>query len=131
MDTLDFTREALSKPSQSAFQHINVPEDVSLNCIVDNAGIIPFEVKITDISLNGIGGMVYDRGIHLRDGMILSDCKIMIPGGKPIVADLEVRNSRPVTLPDGTLAARAGVKFVKRPAGIEALIDMFVQDLDK
>ena len=48
-----------------------------------------------------------------------------------IVADLEVRNTLPVTMLDGRPAARAGVRFVKRPRGIDKLIDRFVHDLDQ
>lgn len=110
---------------------IRIPPDVSLRCLVDDPGGMPFEVRIVDISLDGMGTMLYDRGIALAAGMILKGCRIMIPGGHLIVADLEVRNAIAVTLPDGTPASRAGVRFVKKPEGIEALIDMFVLDLDQ
>jgi len=73
---------------------------------------------------------VYERVIQLTAGMILKGCRIMVPGHDAIVADLEVRNLLPVTMLDGRPAARAGVRFVKRPRGIDKLIDRFVHDLD-
>jgi len=122
---------ALVQTQRREHPRIPVPADVSVRCIADAAGVMPFEVRINDISLNGMGGMLYERGISLAAGMILKGCRIMVPGHEPIVVDLEVRNSTPVTMLDGRLAARAGVRFVKRPRGIEALIDMFVHDLDR
>lgn len=122
---------ALVVSQRRKYARIPVSADISLRCVADDAGVMPFEVRIIDISLQGIGGMIYDRGIGLREGMILRGCRIMIPGGEAIVADLEVRNTATVTLRDGTLASRAGVRFLERPHGIEALIDMFVHDLDK
>jgi len=109
---------------------INIPADVSLRCIADEAGILPFEARIIDISLDGMGGMLYDRDIAIEAGTILKHCRIITPGGKAIIADLEVRNSAMVSLPDGTLANRAGMRFIQSPKEIEPLINMFVQNLD-
>lgn len=109
---------------------IPVPEDVSLRCIADEGGIISFEARITDISLDGMGGLLYSSDIALEAGTILKGCRIIIPGGKAIIADLEVRYTKMITLPDGTSINRAGVRFVQKPEGIEALIDMFAQNPD-
>jgi len=122
---------ALMQTQRRAHPRIPVPADVSVRCVADAAGVMPFEVRITDLSLAGMGGMVYERGISLAPGMILKGCRIMVPGHAAIVADLEVRNTLPVTMLDGRPAARAGVRFVKRPRGIDKLIDRFVHDLDQ
>jgi c-di-GMP-binding flagellar brake protein YcgR len=109
---------------------IPIPADVSLRCIADEAGILPFEARIIDISLDGMGGMLYDRDIAIEAGTGLKHCRIIIPGGKAIITDLEVRNSAMMALPDGTFANRAGLRFIQRPKEIESLINMFVQNLD-
>lgn len=110
---------------------IPVPADVSLRCVADEGNAISFEARITDISLDGMGGMLYDSGIMLTAGTMLKGCRIITPRGAAIVADLEVRYVTTTTLPDGTLANRAGVRFMQRPEQIEALINMFIRDLDK
>lgn len=109
---------------------IPTPQDVSLRCVADEGNAISFEARITDISLDGMGGMLYDSGIMLTAGTVLKGCRIITPRGEAIVADLKVRYTVTVTLPDGTLARRAGVRFMQKPEQIQALIDMFVRDLD-
>lgn len=110
---------------------IPVPADISLRCVADEKGVIPFEARITDVSLDGMGGILYDSGIMLAKGTVLKGCRIIMPTGEAVIADLEVRYTATTTFPDGTPGHRAGVRFRQRPEQIEALIDMFVRDLDK
>lgn len=107
-----------------------VPEAVSLRCVADDAGVMPFEARVVDISLGGLGGMTYDAAITLPTGTVLRGCRIVVPGRKAIVTDLEVRYTVSVVQADGSLVNRSGVRFVKRPAEIDALIDIFVHNLD-
>lgn len=109
---------------------ISVPEDVSLRCIADEGGVISFEARINDISLEGMGGLLYSDDILLEAGTILKGCRIVIPGGKAVIADLEVRYTKMIALLDGTFINRAGVHFVRKPEGIEALINRFAQNSD-
>ena len=109
---------------------ISVPEDVSLRCVADEGGVISFEARITDISLGGMGGLLYGGDIILEAGTILKGCRIIIPGGKAVIADLEVRYTKRIASPDGTSINRAGVRFVQKPDGIETLIDMFARNPD-
>jgi len=107
-----------------------VPEDASLRCIADEGGIISFEARIADISPGGLGGLLYSADIVLEAGTILKGCRIIIPGHKAIIADLEVRYTKTITLPDGKSINRAGVRFVQKPDGIETLFDMLAQNPD-
>jgi c-di-GMP-binding flagellar brake protein YcgR len=111
--------------------HILVPADISLRCVADEAGFIPFETQITDISHDGLGCLIYGPGISLETGTILKGCRIITPNGKTVVADMELRNAAPFRLPDGTMVNRAGFHFIKRPEKISELVDLFIQDLDK
>lgn len=110
---------------------IPVPAEVSLRCIADAEGVAPFESRISDISHDGFGCMLYDREIQLKSGTVLKSCRIIIPNGMAVVADLVLRYTTMTTLPDGTLAYRAGLRFIQRPDEIEGLINYFIQDLDK
>ncbi|MBI5006850.1 MAG: flagellar brake protein [Nitrosomonadales bacterium] len=110
---------------------IPVPTDLSLRCIADEGGFIPFESHITDVSHDGMGCLIYDTDINLEDGAMLHGCRIIVPGGDAVVADMELRHVASVQLPDGTLAHRAGFRFVQKPNEIARLIGLFIQDLDK
>lgn len=108
----------------------HVPEDVSLRCVADEGGVISFEARITDISPGGMGGLLYSTDILLEAGTILKGCRIIVPGGEAVIADLEVRYTKVITFPGGTSINRAGVRFVQKPDGIDALIGMFAQNPD-
>lgn len=110
---------------------ISISVASSLRCIAEAGGVAPFESRISDISHDGLGGMLYDCDIKLEPGAVLKDCRIIIPNGKAVVADLELRYVTMVRLPDGTLANRAGLRFIQRPDEIAELINFFIQDLDK
>lgn len=121
---------ALTWSQRREHPRIPVPPDLSLRCVADSTGVIPFEARIVDISLGGMGGIIYDARIKLEVGAVLRDCKIVMPGGDAILVDFEVRYTAPIAGPDGRAACRSGVRFLNRPKGIEALINLFVRDLD-
>jgi c-di-GMP-binding flagellar brake protein YcgR len=108
-----------------------VDADLSLRCIADEAGVIPFESHVTDISHDGMGCLIYDMEVRLEPLTILKGCRIITPGGDAVVADLELRHISSATLPDGTLAHRAGFRFVDQPEGSAKLVNVFIQDLGK
>ncbi len=110
---------------------IPIPEHMSLRCIADEGGYIPFESHITDISHDGLGCLVYDPEIILEQGTILKGCRIILPNGEAVIVDLELRYATPITLSDGTQANRAGLHFIQTPDEIKKLINHFIQDLDK
>jgi c-di-GMP-binding flagellar brake protein YcgR len=104
----------------------SVPADVSLRCIADSTGVASFEARIVDVSRGGMGGMVHDSEVMLTPGTVLKDCKIMLAGSDPIIADLEVCYTVSSRLPDGSVARRSGVKFLSVPKGWDALLNRFV-----
>ena len=117
---------ALVRSQHRKHARFKLPPDASLRCIADNAGVAPFEARIADVSRGGLGGMIYDPGITLAPGTVLRDCKIMISGSEPIIADLEVRYTVSIVQPDGSFAWRSGVKFLGEPKGWDALLNRFV-----
>lgn len=106
------------------------PPHIPLRCIARNSDGELFEAKIFDISLAGMGGMVCDEGVALKVGMVLKGCRITFPGSEPIIADLVVRNIKTIARSNGKLYKRAGFRFIQRPEEIQALINLFVHDID-
>ncbi len=109
---------------------IPVPAEVSLRCIADEQGIISFESRITDISRDGLGFLIYDPDIHLESGAILHGCRIILPSGEAVVADLQVRHATTIVLPDGSLAMQAGFRFHQETGQAATILNHFMQDLD-
>ena len=102
------------------------PKEPPLTCIADAAGIASFESHIVDIGSGGIGVLVYAADISLEPGTILKGCRIEQPGRNPVLVDLEVRYTRPVTLADGRRALRSGCRFVNPSNDLLKLISTFM-----
>lgn len=108
-----------------------LPANASLRCVADAGGFLSFESHITDISHDGFGSLSYSGDIHLDTGTVLKGCRVILPDGNAVVADLELRYTLPVTLPDGTIAHRSGFRFIQRPDEVTRLVDFFIQDMDR
>ena len=122
---------ALAMHNRREYPRFAVPAEVSLRCVADEAGFMPFESHIDDISHDGLGCLIYDPDIHLEAGTILRSCRIVLPNGNAVVTDIEVRHISSSRQPDGTLVHRAGFRFVQTPGETAKLIGLFIQDLDK
>lgn len=99
-----------------------------LHFVADEKGVISFDGYMMDISEGGIGFVQYSPNITLEPGTVLRGCRIEVPGGQAVTLDLEVRYSRPVTLPDGQAALRSGCRFVDVPAEARALLASFFKN---
>lgn len=123
--------KALTYYRRREYSRIRIPAEISLRCIADAGGFIPFESRIVDISQDGLGILIYDCDIKLEPETILKGCRIIIPGGKAIVADVIVRHVTRIQLQDGTQASRAGLRFIQKSDEIAELVNLFIQNLDK
>ena len=113
-------------------EHVRLGTDnLSLRCVADAEGFMPFESHVTDVSHDGLGALIYDLGINLEQGVILKGSRIITPKGEAVTADLELRHISTAQLPDGTAVNRAGFRFIKPPREVAKLISLFIQDLDK
>lgn len=104
------------------------PPHKELRCVVDEAGLMPFDGVMANVSKGGVGFLQYDPGISLEPGTLLKGCRIDGPAGESVVVDMEVRYSRLVTLADGRRVRSSGCRFVNLSANdtaqIEALFDL-------
>lgn len=110
---------------------IPIPDDISLRCIADENGFIPFEAHITDVSHDGLGCLIYEHDVKLEPGTVLKTNRIILPNGHAVIVDLELRYATTITLADGTVANRAGFRLVQKPDKVAELLGYFIQDLDK
>jgi len=99
-----------------------------LHFIADEKGVISFDGYMVDISEGGLGFVQYSPNITLEPGTVLKGCRIEVPGGQSVTLDLEVRYSRPVTLPGGRTALRSGCRFVDVPPEARALLASFFRN---
>ena len=104
--------ELLASNPRRQYERIQVKPPLPLRVQADDAGIMPFDGMIVDLSVEGVGFLVYASSITLEPGTVLRGCRIQLPGGAECVSDLEVRYSQAVTLPNGQRAMRSGCRFI-------------------
>lgn len=107
---------------------VAVPAHAPVSCEV-RMGVLTFDARVVDVSLDGIGTLVSDPAIPLCAGTRLEGARIRHPQHTPIEVDLEVRNVTRITLPNGERASRVGCKIVSSAADLEELIRLFIIDL--
>ena len=103
-----------------------VPAAASLRGAADGGGFVQFEARITDISLGGMGVIVYDGSIRLAPGMLLKGCHVRVPGRGSLIVDLEVCYALPEIMCAGNSTHRAGFRFLHSDKRIKALFDVFM-----
>ena len=123
--------DALLRLRRREHPRFRLPPSVPLRCVADSGGFIPFEARIADISVGGMGAMIHDVEIKLPTGTVLKNCRIVHPRGDAVIVDVEVRYSVRVMLPDGEWAHRTGFRFLDQSPGLLELINIFVVDLDQ
>lgn len=117
--------KAMFAMQRRALPRYIVPPSVPLKCEI-SLGPVSFDALVVDLSLGGIGAIVYDASIRLDVGMTLPRATIMLPAHADVLAALEVRNIRTVTRADGAIAKRAGCRFIAPGSAIEALVRLFL-----
>lgn len=118
----------LAMQQRRANQRVQVPVQAPVDCDV-RMGVLSFDAKVVDVSLDGIGTLVSDGTIPLCAGTRLERARIRHPQREPLYVDLEVRYVSRVTLANGERASRIGCKIVSSPANLEDLIRLFIIDL--
>lgn len=109
-------------------ERAEAPPQKELRCVVDEAGVMPFDGTMTNVSKGGIGFLQYDAAISLEPGTVLKGCRIDSAGGESMVLDMEVRYSQLIKLADGRQVQSSGCRFVnlsaEDTARIEKLFDL-------
>jgi hypothetical protein len=92
-------------------------------------GSLSLEAAVVDISLGGVGTLVYDSGVHLEPGMRIPGARIVHGSNPPVTVDLEIRYVSPAVGRDGRQANRAGCIVYGSRGKLEELVHMFIADL--
>lgn len=109
-------------------ERIDARPQQALRCVIDEAGVTPFDGVMANASRGGIGFLQYDPTISLEPGTVLKGCRIENPSGESIVVDMEVRYSQLIEVADGKQVQSSGCRFLnlsaEDTARIEALFNL-------
>ena len=92
-------------------------------------GSLGLEAAVVDISLGGLGTLVYDSSVHLEPGLRIPGARIVHGNNPPVTVDLEIRYVAPTTDRQGRPANRAGCVISGTRTKLEELVRMFIADL--
>lgn len=119
-------------------EHYRVPTPVAtpLRCSIpapneDGQGITTIFVVLKNISGGGIGVIDEKKQLDNTIGVVYKNCRIEIPGGPPVLASLQVRNSLDQKLPSGKDVRRIGFMFVDLPKPMLATIQRYITKLER
>ncbi|MGH8675789.1 MAG: flagellar brake protein, partial [Burkholderiales bacterium] len=103
-------------------ERATISPQVPLVCLADAGGVLSFEGGLVDISVGGLGFLVYDPSITLEPGTVLKGCRIDPGAESPLILDLEVRYSELVSFADGTRAERSGCRVVEHAGSLKEFV---------
>ena len=106
-----------------------IPAQEKLYCEVD-VGAARFSAKVIDVSLDGLGTLVYVDNVPLKAGMRLERVRVRYPRREPMLIDLEVRHIGRITIAGGKRATRIGCRVLAAPKDLDDLVRQFIVDLE-
>lgn len=104
------------------------PTQAPIECQL-RMGVLAFDARLVDVSLDGRGFLVHDDVIPLCAGTRVTAARICHPLREPLEVDLEIAHVTPVLLSDGKPATRIGCRILASPGDLEELIRLFIIDL--
>ena len=114
--------DILADRQRREFDRAPISPQVPLECLADDGGVLSFKGGLVDISIGGLGFLVYDPNITLEPGTVLKGCRVDPYNEPSLVVDLEVRYSEMVSFPDGTRAERSGCRVVEHPETLREFV---------
>jgi flagellar brake protein len=114
--------DVLADRQRREYDRATLSSQVPLECLADEGGVLSFKGGLVDVSVGGLGFLIYDAGITLEPGTILKGCRIDPYSESPLILDLEVRYSEMVSLADGTQAERSGCRVVEHPESLKEFV---------
>jgi hypothetical protein len=108
--------------------HAKLPGEADVQCELW-MGVISFEARLVDMSLDGKAFLLCDAGIPLCAGTRLPGARISYGGREPLVVDVEVDQVNQALLHNGKRVTRIGCQIVADREKMEKIIRLFIIDL--
>jgi len=108
-------------------QATKLPSEPDVRCDLW-LGVISFEVRLVDMSLDGRAFLVGDDAIPVCAGTRLPNVKIS-DGGRPLTVDIVVDHVSVAAVQNGKRGTRIGCRIVTDREKLEKIIKLFIIDL--
>jgi len=117
--------ERLLRLQRREFFRVAAISDTNVTCVIRDAhGTHKLEVE--DLSLGGIGVLLDEDQLEVKQFRVFHDCEIRVPGFATIEVDLQIRNCFEKTLTSGRKVRRLGLSYVNLSADQENLLQKYI-----
>ena len=106
----------------------HLPGEADVHCEL-RMGVISFDAKLIDMSLDGKAFLLGAPAIPLCAGTKLEGARIQDGAGRPVVVDLEIDQVIQAVLPNGKRATRIGCRVLADRERMEKLTRLFVVEM--
>ena len=106
----------------------HIPREADVRCELW-MGVISFEARLVDMSLDGRAFLIGDAGIPVCAGTRLSRVRISHDEREPLVVDILVDQVTQAALSNGQRGTRIGCRIVTEREKLEKIIRLFIIDL--
>jgi c-di-GMP-binding flagellar brake protein YcgR len=118
------------------FYRVATPVTSPVRCTIqtfDEVNQAPMTVAtaLQNISAGGIAIVDEKRILNNTIGHIYKNCRLDLPGGTPVIANLQVRNSQELTFSNGKSIRRLGCMFVDLPNAMMAAVQRYITKLER
>jgi c-di-GMP-binding flagellar brake protein YcgR len=93
-------------------------------------GVGEVEADAADISMDGIGIILYHPHLKLEPGLVVEDCEICIPQEAAIKVSVRIQYSATMQFTDGEIVKRSGCQFIGLTNESKELLESYLSTLD-
>jgi c-di-GMP-binding flagellar brake protein YcgR len=127
---------SLIRLQRREFYRVLTPVTNPVRCTIQVAdengeGSTTAVVTLQNVSGGGIGIVDEKKLLDNTIGRIYKDCRIDIPGGAPVIATLQIRNSYDLTLTNGKAIRRLGCLFIDLSKPMTAAVQRYITKLER
>ena len=112
-------------------QRYRLPPKAPSRILLNLAGVGHINAELDDISVHGMGVLLYPADLTLEPGLVMSQCTISLPSGQSLTVDVRIQHSEFVTNQDGEVLRRSGCEFIGMSKDLQKLIEQFIVQLDR
>jgi len=118
--------ERLLRLQRREFFRVAAISDVDVTCLVKEANGDTHRLEVEDVSLGGVGALLVDESLPVKQFKVFHNCELRIPGFSTLIIDLQIRNCFEKTLPNGRKVRRLGLSYANLKPEKEQLLQKYI-----
>ena len=118
--------DRLLRLQRREFFRVAAISNSNVTCVItDNIGLT-HKLEVEDVSLGGIGVILVDELLQVKQFKVFKDCELRIPGFTTLTVDLQVRNCFEKTQAGGRKVRRLGLSYGNLSPDKENLLQKYI-----